>query len=158
MIKKLFAVFVIIAFFTGCSKSPVCNFDECSLKAPSSEIQSVQSYLSSKGITNAVQHCSGLFYVIDNLGTGKHPNACSNVTVTYTGTLTNGSVFDQSTSGISLPLTGVITGWRSGIPQLREGGEIHLYIPPTLGYGNQQAGSIPPNSILIFDVKLTSVQ
>lgn len=146
---------VLIAVFAGCGKDKTCNYDECALKAPSSEIQAVQNYLASQNITNAQQHCSGLFYVIDNIGTGKHPNSCSTVNVQYTGTLTNGNVFDQS-SGISFGLDQVIPGWRNGIPQIKSGGEIHLYIPPSLGYGNQQAGSIPPNSILIFDVKLNS--
>lgn len=157
MIKKLLTGWFILVLFAGCSKDPACTFNECAVKATASEITSVQNYLTSQGITNAVQHCSGLFYVIDTLGTGKHPNACSSVSVQYTGKLTNGNVFDQS-SGIGFSLNSVITGWRAGIPQLREGGNIHLYIPPSLGYGNQQAGSIPPNSILIFDVKLTSVQ
>ena len=157
MIRKFFLAATALVFFAGCKKNPVCSYDECAIKAPASEIQSVQNYLSSKGITNAVQHCSGLFYVIDSLGTGKHPNACSTVNVQYTGTLTNGNIFDQN-PGISFSLAQVITGWKNGIPQLRAGGGIHLYVPPTLGYGNQQAGSIPPNSILIFDVKLNSVQ
>lgn len=152
--KNILLALVLIAAFSGCGKDETCNYDECALKAPASEIQSVQSYLTSQNITNAVQHCSGLFYVIDNIGTGKHPNACSAVTVQYKGTLTNGTVFDQDTTGISFTLDGVIPGWRNGIPQIRTGGEIHLYIPPSLGYGNQQVGSIPPNSILIFDVKL----
>lgn len=157
MIKKILFATIVLSFFAGCSKSPTCSYDECAIKAPASEIQAVQNYLSSKGITNAVQHCSGLFYVIDTLGTGKHPNACSTVNVQYTGTLTNGNTFDQN-AGIGIGLNQVITGWRDGIPQLREGGTIHLYIPPTLGYGSRQAGSIPANSILIFDVKLNSVQ
>lgn len=157
MIKKILSAVVFFGLLAGCSKNPSCDYNECSIKAPDSEIQAVQSYLSSKGITNAVQHCSGLFYVVDNIGTGKHPNACSSVNVDYVGTLTNGNIFDQNTA-ISFGLDGVIPGWRNGIPQLRAGGEIHLYVPPTLGYGNQQAGSIPPNSILVFDVKLNSVQ
>lgn len=157
MIKKIFSAVVVLCFLAGCSKNPSCDYNECSIKAPDNEIQAVQGYLSSKGITNAVQHCSGLFYVIDNIGTGKHPNACSTVNVDYVGTLTNGNVFDQNT-GYSFSLGEVIPGWRNGIPQVRAGGEIHLYVPPTLGYGSQPNGPIPANSILVFDVKLNSVQ
>lgn len=157
MIKKIIAAVVVFSFLSGCSKSPSCDYNECSIKAPDTEIQAVQSYLSSKGITNAVQHCSGLFYVVDNIGTGKHPNACSTVNVDYVGTLTNGNVFDQNT-GYSFSLSEVIPGWRNGIPQVRAGGEVHLYVPPTLGYGSQPYGPIPANSILVFDVKLNSVQ
>lgn len=155
MIKKLFALITIAALFGGCKKNK-CDYDECAIKASTSEIQSVKDYLASKGVTNAIQHCSGMFYVIDNGGSGKHPTACSSVNVTYKGTLTNGTSFDQGT--IDLGLDQVITGWRDGIPQIAAGGVIHLYIPPSLGYGSSAVGSIPANSILIFDVTLNSVQ
>ena len=157
MIKKIFVAVAVFSFLAGCSKNPSCDYNECSIKAPDTEIQAVQGYLSSKGITNAVQHCSGLYYVVDNIGTGKHPNACSTVNVDDVGTLTNGNVFDQNT-GYSFSLSEVIPGWRNGIPQVRAGGEVHLYVPPTLGYGSQPYGPIPANSILVFDVKLNAVQ
>ena len=76
--RRLVFALVIIATFGGCNKNK-CDYNECAIKAPDSEIQAVQNYLSSKGITNAVQHCSGMFYVIDNAGNGKHPTACSTV-------------------------------------------------------------------------------
>jgi FKBP-type peptidyl-prolyl cis-trans isomerase FkpA len=156
MVKKLSALIILVALFGGCKKNK-CDYDECSIKASASEIQSVKDYLASKGITNATQHCSGMFYVIDNAGSGKHPNGCSTVSVTYKGMLTNGSTFDSGDlDGWSLD--GLITGWRNGIPQIGAGGVIHLYIPPSLGYGSAPYGSIPGNSILIFDVTLKSVQ
>lgn len=155
MIKRLFALVMVVALFGGCKKNK-CDYDECALKASASEIQSVKDYLTSKGITNATQHCSGMFYVIDNAGSGKHPTACSTVNVTYKGSLTNGNAFDEGT--IDIGLDQVITGWRNGIPQLGTGGIIHLYIPPSLGYGAATVGSIPPNSILIFDVTLNAVK
>jgi len=66
MMKKLLLVLAIAGILnSGCSKDK-CDYNECATKAPDTEIQGVQSYLSSKGITNAVQHCSGMFYVIDN--------------------------------------------------------------------------------------------
>jgi FKBP-type peptidyl-prolyl cis-trans isomerase FkpA len=155
MIQKLFCIVFVAALFSGCSKNK-CDYNECAIKAPDSEIQSVKDYLTSKGITNAVQHCSGIFYVIDNNGSGKQPNGCSTVNVAYKGMLTNGSSFDQDTTDIGLD--GVITGWRDGIPQIKTGGIIHLYIPPSLGYGPYANGPIPANSILVFDVKLNSVK
>lgn len=158
MIRKFLAAVFIIGILAGCKKnSNSCNYDACAVKASASEIASVQNYLTTNNIT-ATQHCSGLFYRIENPGTGATPNACSTVSVTYTGTLTNGSQFDASSSPISLGLDQVILGWRDGLTQIKAGGTIDLYIPPTLGYGSQQAGSIPPNSILIFKVNLVSVQ
>jgi len=156
MMKKLLLVLAIAGIVNGgCSKDK-CDYNECATKAPDAEIQAVQSYLSSKGITNAVQHCSGIFYVIDNAGSGKHPNGCSEVNVTYKGMLTNGSTFDQGTT--DLRLDEVIPGWRNGIPTVAVGGIIHLYIPPTLGYGPYANGPIPANSILVFDVTLNGVK
>ena len=152
--RKLLLGLMIIGVLAGCSKNK-CDYNECAIKATDSEIQAVQSYLSSKGITTAVQHCSGMFYVIDNAGSGKHPNGCSKVNVTYKGMLTNGNTFDQGTT--DLGLDEVITGWRSGIPKIGAGGIIHLYIPPSLGYGPNTNGPIPGNSILVFDVTLNSI-
>jgi FKBP-type peptidyl-prolyl cis-trans isomerase FkpA len=154
--RKLLFALLIIAAFGGCNKKTTCDYNECAIKAPDSEIQAVQSYLASKGITDAVQHCSGMFYVITNAGSGNHPTACSQVNVTYRGLLTNGSTFDQGTT--TLGLDQVVTGWRNGIPKIGVGGSIRLYIPPTLGYGSQANGPIPANSILIFDVTLNGVQ
>ena len=162
MLKKLLIGFVVVASFTGCLKGSdfpdPCNYDPCEIKAPAAEIQQVQAYLTANNITNAVQHCSGLFYVVDNPGTGATPQTCSNITVEYEGRLTNGTQFDASTSPVTFNLSGVIPGWRNGLPQLKPGGRIHLYVPPTLGYGANSNGTIPANSILVFRVDLISVQ
>lgn len=107
---------------------------------------------------NAVKTESGLYYVIDEAGTGKQPTSTSNVTVAYKGYFTNKTVFDQSTaSGVSFNLQQVIKGWTEGIPYFKEGGSGKLLIPATLGYGSYNYNSIPGGSVLIFDVKLISV-
>lgn len=107
---------------------------------------------------NATKTESGLYYVIDEAGTGKQPTSTSNVTVAYKGYFTNKTVFDPgSTTGISLNLQQVIKGWTEGIPYFKEGGSGKLLIPATLGYGSYNNNSIPGGSVLIFDVKLISV-
>ncbi|HEX8315034.1 MAG TPA: FKBP-type peptidyl-prolyl cis-trans isomerase, partial [Flavisolibacter sp.] len=124
------------------------------------EIQSLQSYLQSNNIT-ATQHCSGTFYVIDQQGNGDRPTACDQVSVRYQGRLTNGTVFDPQGGGMSsasFNLGGLIPGFKNALLQLKSGGKITIYIPPTLGYGSQQVGNIPPNSNLIFTVELLEVQ
>jgi FKBP-type peptidyl-prolyl cis-trans isomerase FkpA len=153
MMKKILVAVLAVIVLAGCKKNK-CEYNECSKKASDAEIQAVKDYLASQGITNAVQHCSGMFYVIQNAGTGQHPAACSGVNVTYKGALTNGVVFDQGTA--DLALDEVITGWRNGLPQIGVGGFMHLYIPPSLGYGSAPYGSIPANSILVFDVVLNA--
>jgi hypothetical protein len=81
----------------------------------------------------------------------------SSQTIVYKGMLTNGNIFDQSTSPIEFPLGNVILGWQYGIPLIKPGGKIILYLPPSLGYGPYGAGSIPGNAGLIFEVTLVSV-
>lgn len=161
--KKILFGLLLIGSFSGCLKSTdnsgsaSCNYNECSVVAPGSEIQAVKDYLSANGIV-AAQHCSGLFYTIDDAGTGTKPTVCNNIAFTYEGKLTNGSVFDKQTTPVVYALSQLITGFKNGIPLLKAGGHMHLYVPPTLGYGATSSGSIPPNSILIFDVTLVGVQ
>lgn len=133
-----------------------CAYDPCAQKASAAEIQSVQDFLTANGIT-AQQHCSGLFYRIDTEGTGASPGICSAVRITYEGRLTNGNVFESTTSPVAFNLYQLITGWKNGLPLIKAGGRIYLYIPPSLGYGSAANGSIPANSILIFRVDLLEV-
>ena len=72
---------------------------------------------------NAEPTGSGLYFIINSYGNGKVPNSNSIVTVAYKGTLTDGTIFDQSgVDGITFPLTNVIQGWQEGIPLFSEGG------------------------------------
>ena len=96
-------------------------------------------------------------------GTGKTPTICSMVAVRYKGMLTNGNVFDQTTTEDAVFEVGLtVRGFANGLLNVKEGGKITLYIPPTLGYGNQDVKDrnnnviIPANSILIFEVQLVS--
>jgi len=99
-----------------------------------------------------------LYYVVNNIGNGDIPDINSIVTVAYKGTLTDGTIFDQSGSGgATFPLSNVIQGWQEGIPLFSEGGSGILLIPSALGYGGQAVGSIPANSVLIFEVTLLNV-
>jgi FKBP-type peptidyl-prolyl cis-trans isomerase FkpA len=101
---------------------------------------------------------SGLYYVINEPGTGTQPTSTSNVTVAYKGYYSNGNIFDQSSAaGISFGLNQVIKGWTEGIPHFKAGGSGILLIPSHLGYGPYNYNGIPGGSVLIFDVKLISV-
>ena len=158
MKKFLVLALAIITLFSGCSKDEdKCEYDTCGIKAPDAEIQAVQAHITSKGI-NAVQHCSGVFYTVEVEGTGNKPTPCSNVLVKYKGYLTDNTVFAPQTGPSALNLGGLVNGWRSVLPSLKAGGRIVLYIPPSLGYGNQPNGPIPANSIIIFEIDLVDVQ
>lgn len=105
---------------------------------------------------------SGLQYEVIKAGAGKQPAATDTVTVHYKGTLINGTEFDSSYKRgqpASFPLNQVIKGWTEGVQLMKEGAKYRFFIPPQLAYGARGAGGlIGPNSTLIFDVELISVQ
>lgn len=104
---------------------------------------------------------SGLQYQVLQEGTGPRPTLNDTVTVHYTGTLLDGTVFDSSVERgepISFPLQGVILGWQEGVQLMPVGSKFRFWIPPELGYGARGAGGvIPPNATLIFDVELLGI-
>lgn len=106
---------------------------------------------------------SGLKIVFTKKGDGKQAVAGNMVKVHYVGKLTNGTEFDNSIKRgepIEFPLGQgrVIKGWDEGIAMMKVGDKATLVIPPDLGYGPKDMGSIPPNSTLIFDVELVDVR
>ncbi len=108
-----------------------------------------------------MQTASGLKYAVVKEGSGESPSATDAVTVHYTGTLLDGTVFDSSVvrgEPATFPLNQVIPGWTEGLQLMKTGGKTVFYIPSALAYGEQGApGAIPPNSDLIFEVELISI-
>ncbi|MGC3946716.1 MAG: FKBP-type peptidyl-prolyl cis-trans isomerase [Chryseolinea sp.] len=103
---------------------------------------------------------SGLQYKVVSSGKGKMPKASDNVTVHYTGRLIDGTVFDSSRDRdpATFKVDGVIDGWTEALQLMHEGDKWTIFIPSSLGYGEQGAGSqIPPYATLIFDVELIKV-
>jgi len=103
---------------------------------------------------------SGLKYRRLKDGNGKKPKLTDRVKVHYTGKLIDGTVFDSSVERgepITFALNQVIPGWTEGLQLMDEGSKYLLYIPYNLGYGEQQAGSIPPGSTLTFEVELLEI-
>ena len=84
------------------------------------------------------------------------PSLNNSVNVSYEGRLTDGYVFDSSEDA-TFQLSSLIIGWRTGLQEIGEGGSCTLIIPPSAGYGSQETGSIPANSVLIFDIQLKSI-
>lgn len=100
---------------------------------------------------------SGLLYKIEKAGEGASPKATDSVKVHYKGTLTDGTVFDSSYERgepIEFQLNQLIPAWIEAIPMLKKGGKMEIVLPPELGYGNRQAGKIPANSTLKFEIEL----
>jgi FKBP-type peptidyl-prolyl cis-trans isomerase len=122
-------------------------------------LPTIEEYLTKNNLkTSVVTDPRGFYYKILEPGSGATPGLNSKVKTFYKGMLTNGSVFDESlTTPIEFPLNGVIMGWQYGIPLIKPGGKIILYLPPALGYGPYGTGPIPGNAGLIFEVTLVSV-
>ena len=150
--KQLLSTLLVLTLFISCSKDTKTVTDYTAKNE-----QEIKDYLAKNNLT-AQRSTSGLYYIINEQGTGTQPTAASNVTVAYKGYFTNGNVFDQSKAeGISFELNQVIKGWTEGIPYFKTGGSGVLLIPSHLGYGSTNNGPIPGGSVLIFDVKLISV-
>ena len=103
---------------------------------------------------------SGLQYEVITEGKGPKPKASDMVKVHYTGTLINGTKFDSSVDRkepAEFPLDHVIPGWTEGVQLMNVGSKYKFYLPSELAYGEQGAGSIPANSVLVFEVELLSI-
>jgi len=105
---------------------------------------------------------SGLEYKILKEGTGPKPTTGDTVVCNYRGTLINGKEFDSSYQRgqpATFPVTGVIKGWTEALQLMPVGSKWQLFVPATLAYGERAMGEdIGPNSTLIFDVELLSIQ
>jgi FKBP-type peptidyl-prolyl cis-trans isomerase FklB len=106
---------------------------------------------------------SGLQYKIIKEGTGPKPTAEDTVLCHYRGTLVDNTEFDSSYKRgepLKIPVGGVIKGWTEAIQLMPVGSKWQLYIPSDLAYGERGAPGSPigPNSALVFDVELISIE
>ncbi len=101
---------------------------------------------------------SGLQYKVITPGTGPRPGPDDTVEINYTGTFLDGTVFDSSAQHgpkpASIPMAGVIPGFREGLALMQVGGHYKLYIPSSLAYGANPQPPMPENEVLVFDVTL----
>lgn len=154
-------------------KDPVISPEEANLfmnmfmgrqmeKMAQKNLEEGQAFLSAKAKEEGVVRLpSGLLYRIIQQGSGASPVDTSFVTVHYTGKLMDGSVFDSSVERgepAQFPVNGVIPGWTEALKLMKPGAKWELYLPPDLAYGEKGNRSIAPNSVLIFDVELISVE
>ncbi len=100
---------------------------------------------------------SGLYYQELAVGTGATAAAGDSARVTYSGWLSNGTLFDSGSFPFRLGAGDVIPGFDEGVIGMKAEGKRRLVIPPDLGYGKQGRGSIPGSATLVFEVDLLEV-
>jgi FKBP-type peptidyl-prolyl cis-trans isomerase FklB len=114
-----------------------------------------------KGKEGVVTLPSGLQYKILKAVTGAKPTASDTVACNYRGTLIDGKEFDSSYKRgqpTKFPVSGVIKGWTEALQLMPVGSKWQLVIPSDLAYGENGNQGIPPNSTLIFEIELVSIE
>lgn len=149
--KKIFLLFItIITISCSNDEPPIEKIDYDAINETE-----IQEYLTKNNL-EAEKSDSGLYYIINNEGTGNSPSFNSNVTVNYKGYLLNEEIFGEDDE-VSFNLSEVISGFREGVQYLKEGGNITLIIPSKLAYGDRGQFTIPPGAVIIFEVALLSI-
>ncbi|MEM9743116.1 MAG: FKBP-type peptidyl-prolyl cis-trans isomerase [Pseudomonadota bacterium] len=130
-------------------------------KVAEEELEKGRAFLVENATKDGIQVTdSGLQYEVLEAGDGPKPGPTDTVTTHYEGRLIDGTVFDSSIERgqpAQFPLNRVIPGWTEALQLMSTGAKYRLYIPSELAYGQRPQGSIPPNSTLIFDVELISI-
>lgn len=141
---------LVFAFMVSCSSSD----SEKDYRVENDE--EIAAYVAANGL-DAEKTASGLYYVMEEEGSGVQISRTSNVTVSYKGKYINGTVFDDSEGElVSFNLQEVITGWAEGLTYFKEGGKGQLLVPAHLGYGSNDYNGIPGGSVLIFEINIFS--
>ncbi len=107
------------------------------------------------GEPGVITTSSGLQYMVVKDGEGKSPQKDDVTLVSYKGTLTDGTVFDQNEQ-TAMPVEGVVPGFSEALQLMKRGGEYKIFLPPELAYADAPppGSTIPKGAVLIFDVKL----
>jgi len=146
MLRKLFAFAFLVTFFASC-ETDTTDYGPI-------DQQIIEDYLTQNNLT-AQSTTSGLQYIIEEPGGVNHPNINSYIVAYYKGYFTDGTVFDSAVkSPAGFELNNVIKGWQEGLQLIGVNGKIQLFVPSALGYGSEGKGSVPSNTVLIFDIEL----
>jgi len=120
----------------------------------------IDEWITENNIQDTLVHpLSNIRYLITEEGNGISPRAFikDTVMVNYEGRiLTTGEVFDSGDSAV-FELDRTITGWQIMLPEMKEGSEFTIYMQSLYAYGTQGTGPIPPNAVLVFDIRLIRV-
>jgi FKBP-type peptidyl-prolyl cis-trans isomerase len=124
--------------------------------------KSAEFFVTNKAKEGVVETKSGLQYKVLTAAEGAKPKATDKVTVHYTGTLLDGTVFDSSVkrgTPATFPLNGVIKGWTEGVQLMAVGSKFRFFIPSGLAYGPRgRPPTIGPDAPLLFDIELLAIE
>jgi FKBP-type peptidyl-prolyl cis-trans isomerase len=100
---------------------------------------------------------SGLYVKDFEEGIGEPAVLWDLVFVSYTGYLSNGTELEVDEFSFTLGIGLVVAGFDEGVLGMKAEGRRRIILPPSLGYEDLDTGTIPPGSILIYDLVLDSI-
>ena len=151
--KNLFIFLTIVIFISACSKS-----SNIEINLQQSELFLGQNLSNSE----VVEIEPGLQYMIleSSQSDASRPKLEDIITADFHGTLMDGSVFWSSIDigePLTIQLSQLIPGCQKVISLMQEGDFWRVFIHPDLAYGKEGRPTIPPNSVLMFDIKLHAI-
>ena len=119
-----------------------------------SNLTQAEEFLKKNSATNGVISCSDgkVQYKVEKEGAGEALSDNDSPLIQYVGKFLDGSVFGSSKEAEPLPLNEIIPGLKAGLLGMKEGEKRTIFIHPDLAYGTK--GSLPPNSLLTFEIEL----
>lgn len=164
--KALF-LFVIMVSFASCKDdAPSYYITPEQIEAQKKlDEETIRKYFRTNNVdtTKVVRLNSGIYILTKKAGEGDVIKAGQYAEVNYIGRNVSNDVFDSSfrtgkTFSVLVGAGQVIKGWDEGLQHMRKGEEANLYIPSYMGYGMYGSNSIPPNSVLIFEIDVLNVR
>ena len=147
-----FLSILVLAFgFSSCdtySENQIQDFD-----------QKIQKF-TAKGSDKYEKSESGLYYFIQEEGTGDYIKYTDVVSFKYEGKFLSGEPFDNRhrNTPLTFPVSKLIEGWKEAFLYLKKGGKAKIVVPPYLGYGDHKLEDIPANTILYFTIEIVDVK
>lgn len=127
----------------------------CGTEPPTDQAisQSIEAYIS-KHAYNMTPTESGVYVEVLAPGNGQAIRYNDKIRVVYRGEFLSGEAFDEPKDTITFRLKNLIPAWKEVLIGLPEGTHLRLITPPSMGYGDQDNGVIPPHSTLFFDIEV----
>jgi FKBP-type peptidyl-prolyl cis-trans isomerase FkpA len=157
--KHLSLFLIVIGLSFACSTDNTIDTTISVEEQLAIDIALIDNWLADSSITNVLQHPTEIRYTVNKQGTGLEAQVADVLRVKYEGRfLDTGVVFDSNESfDFVLNSGSIILGWFYMLQEMREGDEFTIYIPSKYAYGTRGNRSIPPNTVIVFDIELIRV-